>query len=992
MKPFRLILVVAAAVVAMLAIATAVLFSRSFQTWAARRALAGVPHLHATVGEVSAGWRRVTLTDVRLERDGAVLTVPRVELELPVLTAAIHRQIFLSRLTAHGWNLTLPVSGGAPAAGPVGTTNAVASRPMGAASGFAGVFGGLQVPVDVSLDGIDLAGAVVLPERHGRVAVTVRGGGIGAGRHGNLEFTAKAALEGEDVSGVDVTGTLQADMASPRTFSKLATAFVAAARGGKYPNGVKLTAEAAAVREGAGESYVAAIVADKREILRIAADLPTGAARLAGTWKMAVGDTDLAPFLLGRDFLPVFRAAGEGRFDTDTGFTAVHAAGHLESAGSRLQVFAPGLDQLGEIKVAADFDLAGQAGAITVQRLEATIATDAPVASVRTLQAFNFNPSTAELRGADVARDLFAVALVGVPVAWSRPFLKHVTARGGKIRGELVGAPRAGGVALHTTVPLTLDGVTIEQEGKPLVSEVSVAFNASGDYSPTGWQAEVAGLTLKRGAAVMLGLDAKAGQLAGPAQPLKTTGKFTADLAGLLAQPIAQGRLLLTSGQASGDFAASFDGQTALHAKIGLKELATTVADKPVTLPEVAADVRIDLSADGTVTFNAPLALERNGRKSDLTVEGTLGAEKDKSRALDARLTSTQFVVDDAQVFAAVLPAGQKKNAAGANVAPWSGVHGSVALQLARVIYSDQVEATGLTGRLRLDAGSIKLEGLQANLGDAGRGNLDGMVTFNGASPQPYALEADVAVHEFDPAPLFRSVNGQAPATIEGKFDILSKVAARGRQLGELAEGAGGEFQLTSRGGVFRGLPVNATKLVENSSRLSAWIASAGTALSTLAGKKEYQDIASKAQAVAEFAKGLNPIAYDQLSVVLSRDAALNTTLKDFTLISPQLRLTGGGTALHQPGTSLLDDSLAMEFKLRAQGRQGELLKYLGVLEPQPDNLGYVGATLPLKISGTLRHPDPAELNGRLAALAMDKSGLTDKAAELFNKVFGSTK
>ena len=67
-------------------------------------------------------------------------------------------------------------------------------------------------------------------------------------------------------------------------------------------------------------------------------------------------------------------------------------------------------------------------------------------------------------------------------------------------------------------------------------------------------------------------------------------------------------------------------------------------------------------------------------------------------------------------------------------------------------------------------------------------------------------------------------------------------------------------------------------------------------------------------------------------------------------------------------------------------------MKYLGALEPQADDLGYAACTVPLKISGTLAQPDPSELNRRLAALALEKSGVTDKASELFNKLLGGGK
>jgi hypothetical protein len=185
---------------------------------------------------------------------------------------------------------------------------------------------------------------------------------------------------------------------------------------------------------------------------------------------------------------------------------------------------------------------------------------------------------------------------------------------------------------------------------------------------------------------------------------------------------------------------------------------------------------------------------------------------------------------------------------------------------------------------------------------------------------------------------------------------------------------------------------VDVGNIVENTSKLAAWIASAGTAITAITGKKDSAEVANKAEAVAELARGLNPIPYDQLSVSVSRDAALNTTLRNFTLISPELRLTGNGTALHKPGSCLLQDSLAMEFTLRARGRQGDLLKYLGALEAQTDDLGYATCTVPVRVAGTLGEPDTSELNSKLTALAIEKSGFGDKAAEFLSKLRGGSK
>ena len=77
---------------------------------------------------------------------------------------------------------------------------------------------------------------------------------------------------------------------------------------------------------------------------------------------------------------------------------------------------------------------------------------------------------------------------------------------------------------------------------------------------------------------------------------------------------------------------------------------------------------------------------------------------------------------------------------------------------------------------------------------------------------------------------------------------------------------------------------------------------------------------------------------------------------------------------------------------MRARGRTAELIKYLGKLDATTDELGYAPCTLPLKVAGTLARPDTTELNQAMAALALEKSGVTERASELFNKLIGGGK
>ena len=229
---------------------------------------------------------------------------------------------------------------------------------------------------------------------------------------------------------------------------------------------------------------------------------------------------------------------------------------------------------------------------------------------------------------------------------------------------------------------------------------------------------------------------------------------------------------------------------------------------------------------------------------------------------------------------------------------------------------------------------------------------------------------------------------------MEGRFNIASSLASRAGTLGHLGLGVAGDFELTSKAGIFRGLPVSAAARLESLGIIAAGIARLGSLASAIGGKGERapETIESRAQAVSRLAAYWKAIPYDQLRVTVSRDAELNTTLRDFTLIAPELRLSGSGTAKHRAGASFLDDAITVEFQLRARGQHAELLKYLNALEEPPDELGYRPSSLPLKVSGTLAQPDTSELNERLAALALEKNGLGDRATELFNRLRGAGK
>jgi hypothetical protein len=316
----------------------------------------------------------------------------------------------------------------------------------------------------------------------------------------------------------------------------------------------------------------------------------------------------------------------------------------------------------------------------------------------------------------------------------------------------------------------------------------------------------------------------------------------------------------------------------------------------------------------------------------------------------------------------------------------WSGVSGQLALSLKKVVYAQKFEVADIGGIIRIDAGAVKLVGVRAGLGEGSEIKLKGGLTFTPSVLEPYSVALDLDVTNFDPAPVLRALNPGQPPTVEGKFTVASKVTGNARNLGEVGKRAAGDFSLTSKGGVFRALSADISSKVATTTKAASTLATLGNLAGALTGRKDISDAASKAEAVASLSRIISAIEYDQLNVVLTRDAALNLTLKDFTLIAPELRLAGTGRIDAKAGLELAAQPLVMEFKLGARGTTGKLLKSLAALETdKPDDLGYFRSNLPLRVTGSLGKPDTSELQSALVKLAYEKSG----AGDLLNRFLG---
>ncbi len=974
------------------------------QTWVARLALASKPELKAELGRIRLGWEHGTVEDIRVYFAGAVLTIPRLDAELPMKRAVLSQELIVSKLIARGWVLDL--TGYAPAVevaamGPaqsksfslVSSAHAADPESMIRAV-FQGVFAELQIPVDLSLDGVILEGTVVIPMGPGHppapVQVSLIGGGMKPGQEAVFTLNARLDLSDETlaVNRLELGGKFSAVMNTPRTFAKVAALLNTQASGVAFPQGAQLTTELSAAKVSGGENYTISLQSVGRRLLDIQANYPENSARLGGVWRLDMRDTDVAPFILGQP-LPSFEAVGAGMFETDIMFLEVHTAGRIKSTADRMGAIVPALSDMGAATVFCEFNLTQKDQVIRVDKLAFDINQSAPVLGIQSLQAFEFNLESGELKVADPNADLLAIDALGLPVELVSPFLQGMAVRKGNILGRVVASARDGGVSLHTTIPLQLQNVTVASQSEKIAEALDVSLDLSAEYNPQGWQAIIDNLQMVSAGTGLMELNLKIGQLPGDAQPVIVTGMLKVSLPALLRQSMVGADLGLSRGELKADFSASLDGTQNIQGTLQLYDLVDLTG---VVLPSIESKARASIDAARKINFHLPLVVARNlpQRVSDLMLSGTLEPTYPGYR-VEARLDSGLMYLEDLEILMGLASAlsglaePEQPSTTADNKPFWDGLSGFIELSLKKLFYNGQFEMNDVGGAIRIEAGTLKFTEVKAGVGESGSLRIDGEVGYNFQAPSPYDFKADMKMRRFDSAPLFRAIDTDNPPQIDGLFDLTSQLTAQGRTPRDLVSRTRGDIQLSSTGGVFRLLTAEVSDKVDNLGRVAAVGAFLGNVAGVLSKSKAPSGVANKAQAVAEFSKLISAIEYDQLNLSVSRDEELNTIFKDFTLIAPEVRLIGSGQLSGGSTLGILEQPMALAFEMKARGHTGEIMDYLNLLSAEKDDLGYAVCTLPLRVGGNLMQPDSTELQNALVKLAVEHSG----AGDLLNRLLG---
>ncbi len=388
---------------------------------------------------------------------------------------------------------------------------------------------------------------------------------------------------------------------------------------------------------------------------------------------------------------------------------------------------------------------------------------------------------------------------------------------------------------------------------------------------------------------------------------------------------------------------------------------------------------------DDGMFVDASLLVDSAGRRSDVALKA-LAKQVKSDWTFDARVNGQQIVVDDLMQLAGAFSAKtQEKPAAssattqkgGAKSAPvpalaktprtstkpdtkafWAGVQGQAGVDIKSVLYGEKWQVTGIAAVLKVDETRLALERAAARFDEKSSLSANAEVKFAAGKPQPYDLNAKFDLKDFDTVPVFKALDPNKPPTVEGVFNVDGNASGKGANLNDLTANTKGNLNLSSKGGLFRGL-----KFATTASKATQ----VAGALLGLAGVRGSQEI----DLVGQLAGLLGEIPYDQLTLKVNRDDQLNIKLEDFNLISPNVHLQGKGSISSELNKPLVQQPLKMELSLGARGPVEDALNRGKQLSGTRDNLGYADFREPFVVGGTLENPDTSQLKTLLAKVAV---------------------
>ncbi len=630
---------------------------------------------------------------------------------------------------------------------------------------------------------------------------------------------------------------------------------------------------------------------------------------------------------------------------------------------------------------------------LTAHRVDgATPAAPQSLAVIELLQPLQVNLENQAIAAADPTASLARVQVGEVPLAWAEAFVADAQF-GGVLKGGVLDVrfKSIDDLAVATTEPVSLRGVSATLGGAPQVSQLDVAaeFSAALRGDTLTYDVRRLGVT-GAGGSSMATVVASGSLGLGDATNLMARGKIEADVGALAGQPALAAYLALAQGQLETTFDATMR-ETVIDAKVNLAMRGLVAKAAPTPLGDLDLVLTAQAGRDGRGTIEVPIVLTADGRRSDVALQasfvlppaapvssggGDAAAAMNGPIQFDGRVSGSKVFVGDFQAFSTLVPeaAGETTAAkpaaeaaprrsirdrlsdaatAALNVAPpaqpkrdvepfWKSVTGQVAFELQEVHYGTDTIVRNLRGSARISDTGVAVEGVEGMMKDEPL-KMAGGITFDAAAAQPYSLTGDVDVKGFALGPLLQPANRREKPQLETTVAVDADLRGQGGTMMELLKNVSGTFDVSGSDGILRMLG----KRGETVGKVAGLVGLAGA----LTGSE-------KTMAAAELTSAFNELKFDQFRMRVERGTDLSVTFSAIEFISPILRLSGTGSMAPQEGTEVENQPMNIVLQLGAKGTMAQLLNKVGLLSGETDPQGYALVRQTFTVGGTPTNPD----------------------------------
>lgn len=375
-------------------------------------------------------------------------------------------------------------------------------------------------------------------------------------------------------------------------------------------------------------------------------------------------------------------------------------------------------------------------------------------------------------------------------------------------------------------------------------------------------------------------------------------------------------------------------------------------------------DFDLDLAADGVFGERLKVALpvrlsSPDYGASDLRFDGVLLRKGEGQLSFEASLKGDRVAMSDVDRLLGFVAPKRPPDAAGSpklaplseekiaaiaklravrdSVPAWAGLGGKATVALGKVEFAS-FAVDGVSGRLDVAPARAELSGVHASLLGAGVTGA-ARVDFDPAKSKPYTLALNAAVKNLELGRLFRAAAPAALPTAEGRFDFVTTLAGEGLNPLDLSLSSLGEFRLSGRDGVFRGLAADA---------------GTGSKAARVIGVLTFS---RELKAIGRLLDGLGEIRFKQADLRLERTPD-KIELSQLTIVAPQLKIDATGSVELAPLRPVLASPLNVAARLAAAGDIAILFDGMKLLDPAPGQAGYRNVTKPIVIRGSAVAPD----------------------------------